>query len=121
MKPKAPTGRSGAESLTVSTWLGFGTGNGRNRRASARLNMAEFAPMPSASESTATVVKPGVFRNIRNAYWMSDSKAPSFERAEYATRMPAVQARQAIKLASGWDRALSETGIERALLCNTRN
>jgi hypothetical protein len=29
--------------------------------------------MPSASESTATAVKPGVFRNIRSAYWMSDS------------------------------------------------
>ena len=32
------------------------------------LKMAVFAPIPSASESSATRVKPGVFRSIRRPY-----------------------------------------------------
>jgi len=52
---------------TVTISLGFETGNGRNRRASAQLNIAEFAPIPIASEQTATSVKPGFFRSIRKA------------------------------------------------------
>jgi hypothetical protein len=52
---------------TVTISLGFETGNGRNRRASAQLNIAEFAPIPIANEQTATSVKPGFFRSIRKA------------------------------------------------------
>jgi hypothetical protein len=38
---------------------GFFTGNERNITASIRLKMAVFAPIPSASESSATSVMPG--------------------------------------------------------------
>ena len=36
-----------------------------------KLNMAVFAPMPSASVSTATAVKPGFFSNWRKANFKS--------------------------------------------------
>src|SRR5881296_2372847 len=42
-------------------------GNGRIRTASTALKMAVFAPMPSASVSTATAVKPGFFSSWRKA------------------------------------------------------
>ena len=38
------------------------------RTASIKLNMAVFAPIPSARDSTATAVNPGLFRMVRNAY-----------------------------------------------------
>ncbi len=52
---------------TVSTLLGWGTGRGRSNIASAALNTAQFAPMPMASETTATTVKPGFFNVMRQA------------------------------------------------------
>src|SRR5213593_1558683 len=42
-------------------------GNGRIRTASTALKMAVLAPMPSASVSTATAVKPGPFSSWRKA------------------------------------------------------
>src|ERR1039458_1859582 len=45
-----------------------GTGSGRNRTAYARLNMAELAPIPKASEMMATRANPGLFRRVRKAY-----------------------------------------------------
>src|SRR5467141_2330642 len=44
-----------------------GNGNGRNKTPFTTLKMAVFAPMPSASVSTATAVKPGFFSNWRKA------------------------------------------------------
>jgi hypothetical protein len=41
-------------------------GNARNSSVFKRVNIAVFAPMPSASE-IATVVKPGFFSNWRKA------------------------------------------------------
>jgi hypothetical protein len=42
-------------------------GRGRTSAASTRLNIALFAPMPMASTTTATAVKPGALRNERAA------------------------------------------------------
>src|SRR5437016_10260426 len=42
-------------------------GSGRRRMVLTKLKMAVFAPMPSASVSTATAVKPGFFSNWRKA------------------------------------------------------
>ena len=47
---------------TVSTSAGRGTGSGRSSSASAKLNTAELAPMPIASETTATAGEPLVSR-----------------------------------------------------------
>src|SRR5436305_4406644 len=44
-----------------------GKGNGRSTTPLITLKMAVFAPMPSASVSTATAVKPGFFSNWRRA------------------------------------------------------
>src|SRR6185295_3910641 len=46
---------------------GFTTGSGRNRTASTKLNIALLTPMPSASVSTATAVKPGFCASCRTA------------------------------------------------------
>src|SRR5579871_1167686 len=96
--------------------LGLGTGSGRNSSASARLNIAELAPMPSASERTAMVVKPGVLCRIRSANWMSPSiTGLLLKLAESATQLPAQGARQAKSLALGARSKLSETGMDSAL------
>ncbi len=42
-------------------------GGGRSSTALTTLKIAAFAPMPSASVSTTTVVKPGFFSNWRKA------------------------------------------------------
>ena len=42
-------------------------GSGFNSSALATLKIAEFAPMPSASDSTAAAVRPGVARKKRTA------------------------------------------------------
>src|SRR5881392_913164 len=44
-----------------------GNGNGRSNTPFTTLKIAVFAPMPSASVSTATAVKPGFFSNWRRA------------------------------------------------------
>src|SRR5437773_2614443 len=46
-------------------------GSGRSSTASMTLKMEVFAPMPSASVSTATVVKPGFFSSWRKANFKS--------------------------------------------------
>src|SRR6266478_7481538 len=46
-------------------------GNGRSNTPLTTLKMAVFAPMPRASVSTATAVKPGFFSNWRKANLMS--------------------------------------------------
>jgi len=43
---------------------------------SINVKIAVFAPIPSASDNTATTAKPRFFRKIRNAYRMSESIAP---------------------------------------------
>src|SRR5256884_2751460 len=48
-----------------------GKGNGRSSTALTTLKIAVFAPMPSASVSTATMVKPGFFSNWRKANFKS--------------------------------------------------
>ena len=45
---------------------GFWTGSILSSTASIRLKIAVFAPMPSASDSTATAVKLVFFASIRN-------------------------------------------------------
>jgi hypothetical protein len=57
--------------LTEAMRLGSGTGSGRSSKASAKLNMAEVAPMPMASEQTLTMMNPGDWRHKRIA-WRKD-------------------------------------------------
>src|SRR5215471_11538521 len=46
---------------------GFLTGSNRSRSSSNRLKIAVFAPIPRASESTATAVNIGLLRSERKA------------------------------------------------------
>jgi hypothetical protein len=63
------------DSLPRTPWVrrnstsspGFLTGNERSRKSFTRLKIAVFAPMPSASDTTATAVNAGLFRNCRSA------------------------------------------------------
>ena len=54
-----------AFSQTRTSWSGFLNGSGRSRIALTTLKMAVFAPMPSASASTAMAVNAGLFVSIR--------------------------------------------------------
>ena len=53
---------------TVKTSPGRATGSGRNSRASAKLKMAQLAPMPIASDKTAMLVNPGLAASRRTPY-----------------------------------------------------
>src|SRR3954464_9119956 len=50
---------------------GSWTGRGRSSTALTRLKIAVLAPMPSASDNTATSVNPGLLASIRRPYLMS--------------------------------------------------
>lgn len=55
---------------SLHTWTscpGWSNGSGLSNTASTMLNTAVVAPMPRASVSTATAVKPGFFNNWRKA------------------------------------------------------
>src|SRR5437879_2521359 len=54
-------------SPTKTSRSAFGKGRRRKRTALITLNTAVFAPIPSASVSTATAVKPGFFSSWRKA------------------------------------------------------
>src|SRR6516225_7537544 len=58
--------------LIATTPDGSLTGSGRRRRASAKLNMADVAPMPMAMEKMEISVKPGFFSRTRKACLISD-------------------------------------------------
>ena len=65
--PPAPS--DGGRCSTIRTTRSeSGNGKGRNRTAFTTVKIAVFAPMPSASVSTATSVKPGLFASVRTAY-----------------------------------------------------
>src|ERR1700733_6847177 len=71
-------------SNTRTSCSGCGKGKGRSRTAYTTLKVATLAPIPRARVSTATIVKPGLFANIRSAYrisWISDSMSFSFVHA----------------------------------------
>src|ERR1041385_3419340 len=53
--------------VPVAIREGSRTGSGRSSRASAKLNIADVAPIPMASEHTLTSVKPGVLDHNRTA------------------------------------------------------
>ena len=55
----------GSADPTVSSSLACGTSSGRSKSASAKLKIAQFAPMPTASDTTDTNVKAGFFASIR--------------------------------------------------------
>jgi hypothetical protein len=42
--------------------------SGRHSNSFTKLNIAVFAPMPTARTNTATATKPGAFANMRSAY-----------------------------------------------------
>ena len=50
---------------TDASWSGSSTGSGRRRAASTMPNMVVLVPIPSASERTATAVKPRFFASMR--------------------------------------------------------
>src|SRR5437660_4501415 len=58
-------------SETNTSHPGSLNGGGRSSTALTTLKIAVFAPMPSASVSTATMVKPGFFSNWRKANFKS--------------------------------------------------
>ena len=62
LRELAPSASSVVVEPTVSTSPGRATGSGRSSSASAKLKMAQLAPMPIASDRTATMVKPGCRR-----------------------------------------------------------
>ena len=55
----------GLRSQSVTRRSGSGNCRGRNRTVLTTLKMAVFAPMPSASDNAATVVKLGLFASMR--------------------------------------------------------
>ena len=50
---------------TVKTSPGRATGSGRSSKASAKLKIAQFTPMPIASDSTAMIANAGVPASVR--------------------------------------------------------
>src|SRR2546430_175526 len=64
-------GKFGPRSLNQTSRSDSVYGNGRNKTAFTTLKIAVFAPMPSASVSTATAAKPGFFRSWRKANFRS--------------------------------------------------
>ena len=58
--------RQGGASLNILS--GFVTGNDLRRTAFTSVKKAVFAPIPSARESSATEVNPGLFRKSRTPY-----------------------------------------------------
>src|SRR5437867_13052123 len=56
-----------SSSKTITTWPGCSYGSGLSKTPLITLKMAVLAPMPSASVSTATAVKPGFFSSWRKA------------------------------------------------------
>src|SRR5262249_5175168 len=63
--PEDRIGVSEVKPPTITNRSSCLTGSVFNIRASSRLKIAVFAPMPSASESTATAVKPLLLSSIR--------------------------------------------------------
>ena len=57
----------GPGALRLTSLPGSGTGSGRSSIWSNSEKIAAFAPMPSASDTTATVVTSGVLRSARTA------------------------------------------------------
>ncbi len=64
---RMPGARRRSVSVTATRRSGWGNGNGRSRTALMTLNIAVFAPMPSASVMMATRLKPGDLRSVRQA------------------------------------------------------
>ena len=54
--------------VTAAIRVGSRTGKGRKIRASEKLNIAEVAPMPMASEQMLTSVNPGLLASSRRAW-----------------------------------------------------
>jgi NAD(P)-dependent dehydrogenase (short-subunit alcohol dehydrogenase family) len=70
------TKRGDAEEAARAAVDGFGridvlVNNAASFTAFTMLNIAVFAPTPKARESTATIVKPGLFQSTRSAYRIS--------------------------------------------------
>jgi hypothetical protein len=57
--------RFGWHSHNCTSRVGSGKGSGRKSMASTTLNMAVFAPIPSASVTTAMAAKPGDLPSTR--------------------------------------------------------
>src|SRR5258708_31556630 len=64
----------GCDSKTCTRRSGSGNGKGRSRTAFTTVKIAVLAPMPSASERTATAVKTGDRAKVRRAKRRSATK-----------------------------------------------
>ena len=70
--------------VTAAIRMGSGTGSGRRISASAKLNMAEVAPIPMASEQMLTSVNPGLStkaakRGVRTSALNDTRRSPDRE------------------------------------------
>ena len=65
MRPRAWLNSAVVSKIIISR-SGSGYASGRSSTPFTTLKMAVFAPMPSASASIATAVKPGFLRSVRN-------------------------------------------------------
>lgn len=75
--------------MTITSSSGFWTGNNLKTTWSIMEKMAVFAPMPKASDISATPVKTGLFFSDRNAYFMSLASVSTVAPvSNLATRVP---------------------------------
>src|SRR6266849_2356945 len=74
----------------TSCW-GSLTGNSLSRTALTKLKIAVFAPIPSASVSTATAVNPGFLLSMRRPYRTSSTNS-STRRQPHVSRAPPFRA-----------------------------
>src|ERR1700681_2330738 len=72
---KAALGLSLTFAHTQTTRAGSRYGSGRRRTPLTTLKIAAFAPMPSASVTRATTVRPGRFASLRKAKETSSQKS----------------------------------------------
>src|SRR5216684_3043122 len=95
----------------TSCW-GSLTGNSLSRTALTKLKIAVFAPIPSASVSTATAVNPGFLLSMRRPYRTSSTNSstrrqPHVSRATSFTNSTFPNSRRAARFASSTASPLS--------------
>src|SRR5439155_7684992 len=89
------TSRLGLTEAIRTSRSGSRYGSGRSKTALTTLKIAVFAPMPSASVSTATAVKPGFFSNWRKANLRSfiTQRLHRIDLSRFSSRQPTGQGR----------------------------
>src|SRR5580693_8169728 len=101
--PKASFGTCGRSRSGVQMYtrrLGSPYGRERINTPLTTVKIAVFAPMPRASVSTATIVKPGFLRSIRTPYFRSCKKLSTLclSRPNHSHSLIVTQSRNRIDL-----------------------